>query len=469
MKNIKMIFGAPGCGKTTYLITLLEELLKTYAPDEIAFVSFTKKGSYEGRDRAMEKFGYKEKDFPFFRTIHSLSFRALGFSRNDVINKKQYRLFSEEIGMKFQGYYTQDFINNDDMYLFYNSLRKNNPVKAREFLKDLNHANANRVVKLYKKFKDKNCIIDYDDMVHDFVMQDLSIPVKVAIIDEAQDLTTLQWRFCTAAFRDCEKVYIAGDDDQAIYEWSGADIPYFLNLTKTSRVTVLDKSYRLKENILDLSKKISSKIETRIDKNFDPVSGGGGIHTYNGIGNIEIKENESYYFLARNNYYLMEYRKLLMKKGLVFYNKGELSVRPKVYNAIRRYESLRKEQAFQQIKGDITLSEFLRKDKSGDIPWYEAFNLDADELNYLRDVFKNKRDVTNSNIHVSTIHGVKGGEADNVVLRMNITRATQDNLDKFPDSERRCLYVALTRAKENIHLVYSNSKFGYDNIVKGVM
>lgn len=247
------------------------------------------------------------------------------------------------------------------------------------------------------------------------------------------------------------------------------NIPYFLDLTKTSKVTILDKSYRLKKNILDLSKKISGKIETRIDKNFDPVSEGGGIHTYNGLGNIEIKENEGYYFLARNNYYLMEYRKLLMNKGLVFYNKGELSVRPKVYNAIKRYEGLRKEKLFQQIKIDITLAEFLRKDRGGDIPWYEAFNLEADELNYLRDVFMKKRDVTVSNIHVSTIHGVKGGEADNVVLRMNITAATQENLDRFPDSERRCLYVALTRAKENLHLVYSNSKFGYDSIIKGVM
>ena len=78
MNNVSTIFGAPGCGKTTYLIEVLKEVLQHHDPNEIAFVSFTRKGSYEGRDRAMEMFGFNEEDFPYFRTIHSLAFRDLG-------------------------------------------------------------------------------------------------------------------------------------------------------------------------------------------------------------------------------------------------------------------------------------------------------------------------------------------------------------------------------------------------------
>ena len=77
MNNVKVIYGPPGAGKTTRLMEILKEELKTNAPDKIAFVSFTKKGAYEGRDRAIAEFGYKKEDFPFFRTLHSIAFRAL--------------------------------------------------------------------------------------------------------------------------------------------------------------------------------------------------------------------------------------------------------------------------------------------------------------------------------------------------------------------------------------------------------
>ena len=57
MHNIDLIFGAPGTGKTTYLIDILEKELKENDPDRIAYVSFTRKGTYEGKNRAMEKDG----------------------------------------------------------------------------------------------------------------------------------------------------------------------------------------------------------------------------------------------------------------------------------------------------------------------------------------------------------------------------------------------------------------------------
>ena len=258
MNQIHTIFGAPGCGKTTYLLNLLEELLRKYRPDEIAFVSFTRKGSYEGRDRAMEKFGYNEDDFPYFRTLHSIAFRELGMSRYDMISRRHYKQFSKAINMNFLGYYTEDLVNNDDKYLFYCSLKKNNPVYASRMTEELDLRKVERVDNNYDRFKKEIGIVDFDDLLVHCIKRGKSLPVKVAIIDEAQDLTTLQWEFCNTMFKDCDKVYVAGDDDQAIYEWSGADVPKFLSISKVSKdVIILDKSYRLKSNILDFSKNIS--------------------------------------------------------------------------------------------------------------------------------------------------------------------------------------------------------------------
>jgi len=458
MNNLKMIFGAPGCGKTTYLITLLESLLQEYEPNEIAFVSFTRKGSYEGRDRAIEQFGFKEEDFPYFRTIHSIAFRELGVSKYEMISKRHYRDFSKAMGMNFLGYYTEDLINNDDKYLFFCSLYRNNPHMADRLALEINWETFRMVNRNYQRYKKELGILDFDDLLVEFVQSRQSLPVKVAIIDEAQDLTSLQWQFCELAFKGCEKVYVAGDDDQAIYEWSGADIKRFLSMTDSSYVHILDKSWRLRSNILQFSKKVAKKISHRVQKDFWPRDEGGTIQFYNRLEDVTFNSEESYYLLSRNNYFLRGYTEHLMKKGLVFHHKNKLSVDKDKYEAVKRFEYLRKTNV-GAIKSDKSLKPYLRKDRSYNAPWYEVFDMDIKESNYFRDLFRDKTDVNQSKIMVNTIHGVKGGEADNVVLKLDITRNVSKAVEQNMDAELRCLYVALTRAKRHLHIVHSNSKF----------
>lgn len=470
MNNTQMIFGAPGCGKTTYLIEVLKELLQTIPPDKVAFVSFTKKGSYEGRNRAMEVFGYKEKDFPFFRTLHSIAFRDLGVTRNDMISKKNYKEFSQAMGMNFLGYYTEDLVNNDDKYLFYCALMKNNPSAAKAMEWDVDYRKAQNVSVNYTRYKKERHILDFDDLIMEFIRRDKPLPVTVAIIDEAQDLTTLQWKFCEVAFRDCEKVYVAGDDDQAIYEWSGADVGKFLELANHSERKILDQSYRLRKNVLDFSKQVSQKITKRVDKDFRPLDEGGNVFHYNSLEELPINSEESYYFLARNNYFLRDYKDRLMSMGLVFRHKDVQVASLATMEAIRKYEWYRKNN-IDGIGRDLRLAVYLRRDRKFDTPWFEAFELEPDVCNYYRDIVKNKTDLTQCNIDINTIHGVKGGEADNVVLRMDVTKRVQANFDAGPDlrdSELRCLYVALTRAKKNVHIIHTRSKFGYGEIIQEV-
>lgn len=468
MNNIQMIFGAPGCGKTTTLMNILEQELKENDPDKIAFVSFTKKGSYEGRDRAMRRFGYKEADFPYFRTLHSIAFRELGLSKYDVINSKNYKEFSRALGMHFVGYYTEDLVNNDDKYLFFESLRKNNIDRAIAMQDSLEPRKIKLVEHNYDRYKKHAGVKDFDDMILEFIERGQTIPVDVAIIDEAQDLTSLQWEFCELAFRDCKKVYIAGDDDQAIYEWSGADVKYFLSLTKGSNVRILDKSYRLKKNILDFSKDITRRIKYRIDKQFSPVSEGGSIMFHNSVEDIEINSEQTYYFLSRNNYFLPKIKDYISRQGLTYWYKNKYSINHNILKAIIRYEQYRKNNDLEALMRDVIVQDNLRPDFKYLLPWYDVFNMDIDELNYYRRLFKNKAeaDPKQCNVTISTIHGVKGGEADNVIIPMDITRNVSNAMDINMEAELRCLYVAFTRAKTNLHIVHASGKYSYNNIIK---
>lgn len=464
MNNIEMIFGAPGCGKTTRLMDLLQELLTEYEPIDIAFVSFTKKGSYEGRDRAIQRFGFKESDFPYFRTIHSIAFRELGVSKYDIISRRNYKEFSKAMGMNFLGYYTEDLVNNDDKYLFQVSLEKNNPVRAQVYLDELDIGTYSFVKNNYARYKHEMKILDFDDLIIQFLKLNKTLPVKVAIIDEAQDLTSLQWSFCNLAFKDCEKVFIAGDDDQAIYEWSGADVQYFLKLANSSKIQILDRSYRLKENILEFSKKISVRITERVDKVFSASAEGGEIFYHNSLEELVFNNEESYYVLSRNNFFLARCKKELMKKALIFSAKGSSSVNLRVVEAIKKYEHLRKSMP-AAISKDVFLKSLLKKDVREFGPWYDVFELPIEESLYYRDLFKNKADMKDGRITLSTIHGVKGGEADNVVLLLDVTKNVYKQLYSNLSSELRCLYVGVTRAKKNLHLVFSNSNFGYEEVL----
>ena len=89
--NLYKIIGPPGTGKTTFLLDTLEEELKHTPPERIAFVSFTRKGAYEGVDRALKRFNLKKEDVPYFKTMHSICYHQLGLTRDQVIGNEHYR------------------------------------------------------------------------------------------------------------------------------------------------------------------------------------------------------------------------------------------------------------------------------------------------------------------------------------------------------------------------------------------
>jgi superfamily I DNA/RNA helicase len=446
-------------GKTTRLLEILEEKLKTYSPREIAYVSFTREGAYQGKYRAMAKFNCADEDFPFFRTLHSLAFREMNANPNMMMNKKHYKMFSDQMGMKFTGYYTEELRNNDDRYLFYNQLHRNNPRIAQQYLYDLDIRLLEFVSKQYKTFRKDFHLLDFTDLIEVFNKNNQSIPVRIAIIDEAQDLTTLQWEMVWIAFRDCEEVIFAGDDDQAIYEWSGADVNAFLNLP--AKMEILRTSYRLPEIIIEQAKKITALIENRVSKDYHGIDGKEGLFTR--LAHIEElrgtlrTSNETWMFLSRNHWFLKEVEEFIRSLGLVYNKNGTPSVKKNHIKIINQFEQARK---LRNVPPSII--PHLKEGFSFNTPWYDNLNWEEDEITYYRDLIKNKSDINKCNIRINTIHSVKGAEADNVVVLTDVTRQVHVNIRNNPDSEYRVLYVGCTRSKKRLFLVENYTRYAYE-------
>ena len=84
---------------------------------------------------------------------------------------------------------------------------------------------------------------------------------KVIFIDEAQDLSPLQWKLYDRLKEQADDIYLAGDDDQAIFAWAGADVNRFIN----------EKAD--KERVLKYSKRISRAVQEQSEIPIENIEG----------------------------------------------------------------------------------------------------------------------------------------------------------------------------------------------------
>ena len=95
--------------------------------------------------------------------------------------------------------------------------------------------------------------------------------------------------------------------------------------------------------------------------------------------------------------------------------------------------------------------------------------------NYIKDCIEKGTDIFTKkpSIKVSTIHGMKGGEDDNIVLVGNMEQPFYNkytsNDQEQKDSIIRMFYVGSTRAKENMYVYVCSDlpyRFNFDRVFK---
>ena len=253
----KLLLGPPGCGKTYRLIEIVKnELQNGVSPEKIGFVSFSKKAIEEAKSRTVAELGLALDNVPWFRTLHSIGFQWLGMNTDQVLNAYDFNKIGAEVGMIFD--------NNTATSMEDGML----PVSVREgnkYLETIGRAklrcvslsdqyNYNRDYKMswpmlvrvdhvYRSYKKQNDKFDFTDMIQLFVDQGTAPNLDVLIVDEAQDLTPLQWKQVNILKQSAQRVWYAGDDDQAIHRWMGVDVNQFMKICND--IEVLKQSYRV--------------------------------------------------------------------------------------------------------------------------------------------------------------------------------------------------------------------------------
>ena len=326
MKTV--VLGPPGTGKTDTLLKEVDKYLKTTDPNRIGYFSFTQKAAYEARDRAIDKFNLTEDDLPYFRTLHSLAFRRLGIKKENVMQRRHYADLGKKINMRidyneYDEEQTGIFTTHSD-YLRVIQLAKLRGItpeqqyNLREHSQDLSVRDLKILDNELEAYKKQYGLIDFNDMILNFIKSDASPKFDVVFIDEAQDLSRMQWDMAKSIWDKTEDSYIAGDDDQAIFRWAGADVDSFI--TQTGKILNLTQSYRVPGVVHDVAMGIVKRISKRLHKEWAPRSKMGLLSYYHEFQDIDMSSGE-WFVLARTRYMLNELENVLYSKGLYYRNK----------------------------------------------------------------------------------------------------------------------------------------------------
>jgi superfamily I DNA/RNA helicase len=353
---------------------------------------------------------------------------------------------------------------------------------------------AHLATAVYKEYKALLKKLDYTDLLLLVKEQKIKIPVDVVFIDEAQDLTKLQWQVVLQFFQEAKSWIVAGDPNQSIFEWAGADVPYFLNM-RTDEQRVLEKSYRCCTAVWNMAKSVYACIKEKApipDKGTDEEGFAIVSQTNELPDNVlySLAKQGSLLCLALQNSYLDKYIEYCITYGIPYaiklQGRTNYCVKPSVVkyfkkltailqdtNLFDKYITNNSSHPRTDSRTDRAIKEQLAKDG---IPEWDFTDKEAIQRNIvalidgklstnedkafmLRSVLSGNILIAEDYITITNVHQVKGAEADYVMLCDNIAgqyRQRAENDTSYRDYLLRVLYVGVTRARHGIYIWHRN-------------
>lgn len=323
--------------------------------------------------------------------------------------------------------------------------------------------------------------IDFADQLFLPLIKGMWAPKKVKefgktfiLGDECQDWSNAQQRLilkCTTKTTQPRYIFVA-DERQAIYGFAGADTRSVQHLKEKFTLSYfpLNICYRCPKSHI----KVIQKLVPDIEENPDGIDG--EVHV---IKNSEIAALAQHgdYIIARKNKELVDIMLDVLKQGKSIFVKDESLVKNTIAN-IRKLNcksiiDLRKE--LKRLQADFKMQQ---KDPLLRISGSAISNDEADIYDTIFTLLENfesgsssdnvkdfikhiektlNTDINKSSVILSSVHGVKGGEAENVfVVSHNKFPYIDDrNTVDQNQQERNLEYIALSRSKNKMYLCQS--------------
>jgi len=518
MASDRVCWGIPGGGKTTFGIGLANAWMKTTSPDMVAYLAFTRAAARTAAYRI--RGGEEDFDrFPLFRTVHSLCYRGLLRANPDarVVTTGDLKQFAKETGL--DGAYTvYDWEDLSDVYarlenqgrtewdraLTAYSLSRVVATSAVD-LERARHTPApfalssvgmledavyEAFVQKYEEFKKRDGLVDFTDMLEWGLLRMPPVMAKYAIIDEAQDLCPIIYSIIDRLFSGVEERWWIGDDDQALYKFSGATADLFLAQAQRARFQVeLRKTRRYGQEVVDFSRQIIRRVSNRHEKDIVGAMGNSGRITLAGqfapvTGNIFVLHRHVAGCRALGDAYIqagIPFRNERGKSPLESGNKikawtalrmlssgakaavGQLRVLidehlPSIQKDDKRTRLVASgakkrlgdfdENGHAMSLVDLVQSKILTEEGASVLKQKDYDTLvHAENFEYYDRVVANGYELEAEKVPIiTTIHGSKGREAEGVVVMSEMgSRCWED-----PDTEHRVAYVAATRTRGDV-------------------
>lgn len=333
-----------------------------------------------------------------------------------------------------------------------------------------------------KKCLDFGDALAYENKVFDFVDQ-LYLPCfweltkkkgakkyKKILIDECQDLSPVQSYLVSTIVQDDGQVIAVGDRKQAIYGFAGAGITSFNDLKTSLNATELPLSicYRCAKKHISLVNQVFPDIPIEaFDKKEE------GILEVISDTTLESKLQSGDIILSRKTAPLVSLCLKLISQGVSAKVKGK-DIGKSLCKDLEEISKLLPSFSFKEFPKYLAEWHSLKLQKIAYIPHNDALIESlADKVNALSILYQANLTLTSvkalcsrieslfsddvSPITLQTVHKSKGSEADRVfIIRPNdFPLVFEKSLPWQVEQEYNLLYVALTRAKQELYLVTS--------------
>lgn len=295
-----LVLAGPGSGKTKVLTERIRVLIEdnNIAPENILVITFSQKAALEMRQR-FNRLAYP-KSYPVnFGTFHSIFYRILKsfekYSDISIISSKDKCKFIMEIG-EAMGIERASYFDWQNDILTKISYVKNNNIDDND---EIYNDHFREIIDKYKNKCISDRKIDFDDILilcreelykHEMALRKWQSIYKYILVDEFQDINSIQYDILRLLAGDKRNVFCVGDDDQSIYSFRGADPSFlqkFTNQFAYCKVVNLSVNYRCAYNIVGASNTLIMNNKERIKRPMQEV------FNNRSNGNVYVLSNEN--------------------------------------------------------------------------------------------------------------------------------------------------------------------------------